>query len=790
MFSIMSKSRVSVAFRLIANCKKLHSTDSTLPCSTKIVHKTKIVQDSTGLYSRVQQQCKMSDIDKTLYTLPNDQPVVALECDTAFKSLTQKEKLYAHYLSQAAWRGGLIVLIQTSPESPLIFALLQKIFLSESLEDLENSSVRAGVTQEQFTAFLVYSSGIFANAGNYKAMGDTKIIPNIPKGLFEAIIKSSKAYKTNSKEMQDLWNKISEPMFSLKGKLKSLGLGDKGITTYFSANCTEEDADKVNAFMQHKGLESCNARCFKTVVKDPASNDNINIYEIKLASVEMSDNPKVTLPEETFGNAKFKITRGDYSKLLMPVVKNLQKAKEYASNQIEKNMLEKYIEHFKTGSLDDHKDGSRLWIKDKGPSIESYIGFIETYRDPAGQRGEFEGFIAIVNRQMSEKFATLVNRAEEFIPKLPWNKDFEKDTFLRPDFTSLDVLTFAGSSIPSGINIPNYDEIRQSEGFKNVSLGNVIPAHLKDVRSIPFLSDADQALMHKYRVASFEVQVGLHELLGHGTGKLFKQMGPDMYNFDRDTVINPLTGNKIDKFFLKGETYDSKFGSLGSTYEECRAEAVGLYLSLEKETMKIFGHEGQVAEDIIYVNWLSLLWSGFAKAFEMYQPSTQTWSQAHSQARYVLLRVCLEAGQDFVNVVETEEGTNLRMTVDRCKIFTVGKKAVGDFLLKLQVYKSMGDFESAKKMYDRYSEVPENGPYPWGSWRDLILSRKEPRKIFVQSNTFIDDLDSNNVILKNYKPSFAGLIQSWVERFPSLDISEMLIELWEKDKQHFESEYY
>jgi len=52
------------------------------------------------------------------------------------------------------------------------------------------------------------------------------------------------------------------------------------------------------------------------------------------------------------------------------------------------------------------------------------------------------------------------------------------------------------------------------------------------------------------------------------------------------------------------------------------------------------------------------------------------------------------------------------------------------------------------------------------------------------------DLDSNNVILKNYKPSFAGLIQSWVERFPNLDISETLIELWEKDKQHFESEYY
>lgn len=569
-------------------------------------------------------------------------------------------------------------------------------------------------------------------------MGDTKIVPNFPQNAFETIVKASKAYKNNPTEIQDILDNISNLLYSLDGKLKSLGLGDKGITTYFSANCTKEDADKVNAFMQHKGLESCNARCFKTVVQDPASKGNVDMYEIRLASVETSDDPKVTLPEETYENAKFKITRGDYSKLLVPVVENLQKAKEHASNQIEKDMMDKYVDHFKTGSLDDHMDGSRLWIKNKGPSIETYIGFIETYRDPAGQRGEFEGFVAMVNRQMSEKFATLVSRAEEFIPKLPWNKDFEKDTFLRPDFTSLDVLTFAGSSIPSGINIPNYDEIRQSEGFKNVSLGNVIPAQMKDVHTIPFLSDADQELMHKYRIASFEVQVGLHELLGHGTGKLFKQTGPDTYNFDREKVINPLTGGNIDKFFLKGETYDSKFGSLGSTYEECRAEAVGLYLSLETEVLSIFGHEGKVAEDIVYVNWMSLLWNGFAKAFEMYQPSTQTWSQAHAQARYVLLRVCLEAGQDFVNVVETEEGKNLRMTIDRSKIFTVGKKAIGDFLLKLQVYKSMGDIEAATEMYGRYSEVPESGSHPWGRWRDIILSRKEPRKIFVQSNTFVD----------------------------------------------------
>lgn len=87
-----------------------------------------------------------------------------------------------------------------------------------------------------------------------------------------------------------------------------------------------------------------------------------------------------------------------------------------------------------------------------------------------------------------------------------------------------------------------------------MSLGNVIPAQYKQ-SVMSFLSEEDKDLLTKYRVQALELQVGLHELLGHGSGKLLRRHKDGHFNFDPAKLTNPLDGEPVSDLVQLCVTY-------------------------------------------------------------------------------------------------------------------------------------------------------------------------------------------------------------------------------------------
>ena len=81
----------------------------------------------------------------------------------------------------------------------------------------------------------------------------------------------------------------------------------------------------------------------------------------------------------------------------------------------------------------------------------------------------------------------------------------------------------------------------------------------------------------------------------------------------------------------------------------------------------------------------------------------------------------------------------------------------------------MGDYESAKKFFDHYSEVDEE----MLKVREIVLINKLPRRLELQPNLFLEE---NKIVYKDYEANFEGLIESYVERFEGDLMEDVLTE--------------
>jgi dipeptidyl-peptidase-3 len=134
-------------------------------------------------------------------------------------------------------------------------------------------------------------------------------------------------------------------------------------------------------------------------------------------------------------------------------------------------------------------------------------------------------------------------------------------------------------------------------------------------------------------------------------------------------------------------------------------------------------------------------------------PDSLTLQQAH----FAILKCLLLDGDGVMTISHDKASQKLTVRVDRSKIATRGKPALGRMLMQLHMYRCTADAEGCRTFYEKLSRV--DGEYL--EWRKVVLATKPPPLVFVHANTF---LNGDTVTLKEYEPTIEGIIESWAER--------------------------
>jgi dipeptidyl-peptidase-3 len=241
---------------------------------------------------------------------------------------------------------------------------LQLIFSGEKDDGFARLKTAARVSEEDWRAFVTFAAAFYANFGNYKSFGDSKIIPAIPAEAFHKVLTASSSYAANKAVVDELWDAVRELLYSTE-PVKELAFPTLGSSSYYSANASKEDAAAVQAFLDAQEISGHNTRLFK---------EADGSFVVRLVSAEESSTGAVAEGVVDKDQTPVKVVTGDYASLMGRVVAALEQAKAQAANPNQEAMLAHYCTSFRTGSIDAHMDGSRAWVQDKGPAVESYLG--------------------------------------------------------------------------------------------------------------------------------------------------------------------------------------------------------------------------------------------------------------------------------------------------------------------------------------------------------------------------------------------------------------------------------
>ncbi|TKJ30628.1 peptidase M49 [bacterium (candidate division B38) B3_B38] len=380
------------------------------------------------------------------------------------------------------------------------------------------------------------------------------------------------------------------------------------------------------------------------------------------------------------------IKPGLYAEPLREVISNLEKAIPYAGPR-QQETLQHLVSYFKSGDPEDFRKYNIAWVGND-PVVDTINGFIEVYKDARGVKGEYEALVSFVDQKTTKMMKDLAAQAQYFEDRQPWDEKYKKKEIQIPVANAISVLIAVGGVgpiSPAGINLPNAQDIRETYGSKNFLLSNAVEVRRKAVAGRVLdefaLTEEEKELSRQYGAAASDVLIALHEIIGHGSGKVSEKLTADPSEY------------------LK-EYY--------STMEEARADVVALYHIWDPKLVEIGALPSSKCAEASY--------HSFARGDLLMLRRIKTGDRLeedHMRGEHMIVNYL----KDKVGAIEeiTRDGKVYLVVKD----MQMMREGVGELLAELMRIKAEGDYEAIKELVNTYG-IKINT-----EWRDQVIQRTE-----------------------------------------------------------------
>jgi len=591
---------------------------------------------------------KQTSSDSTLVDRVGNTGFIQLRAES-FRSLDKPQQELAYWLTQAA------IAID-----PIIYGQLSAFGIREKrlLEEIEAHP--RGIDAATMDRITKFAKLFWANRGNHNETTSQKFLPEFNYDQLQSAASkafSNGAFRSPYGELPPLpsASAVSTEILNLKQ-----ALFDPDFEPMTTAKSPREGKDILKASSNtFYGTDAALADLKNFTDKYPLN-----------STVVKGTNGQLVEEVWRAGTPDGSVPPGMYAVYLKKADECLARAQAVADPQSAKAIGD-LIRYYQTGDPQDWLQFGADWVR-TNPAVDFDNGFIEVYRDARGRKGSSQSFVTVTDQPLTATMNRLAENAEYFEHNAPWLDQYKRTSFTPPVVKAVETVIETGDFHVTtiGDNLPNENEIHEKYGSKNF-LFTASSRALDEAAGKKAIEEfgANRESIDrnvKYGQQAEELLTALHEVIGHGSGKLSSR--------------------------LSGTGAESYLKEYFSTLEEARAD-LSAYWNVWDPKLRELGlvqNQEEVAKAMYDQAALTVL-TQLRRI-----PKGDTIEEDHLRDR-ALIANCIMDTTGAIRMFDRNGKTYIIVT-DYQKMH----EGAGRLLAELMRIKAEGDYDAIKALVDKY----------------------------------------------------------------------------------------